>query len=312
MLIGTEALEYLESAIGAEEQSRSAFWQAEMDSFAINAKGEFKGDALLGNMGGRDRLRSALHQILQTPIRRMGRPFGTFRDCLGIAQRVALRQKRLFTLDVLRQALSLALIREHVSPSAADALVVIGDGFGVMTALLRAAFPSNTVVVCNLIKPLLVDLTFARKAEPDLAVALPRDAAEMRDTFAGGNGGVIGVRADDASLLLEVPIGLAVNILSMQEMTYPVIERYFDCLRRNPAPRTMFYCANRFAKEWHDKTVVRFDRYPWREADRIIVDGVCEWSQLVYRKSPPFWLRRGRGEDKIVVHRLAALEKLAA
>ena len=314
MLLGQAALNALEASLDVREESRSAYWVAEMDSFSINAAGEFEGTALMGNMGAApDPLRNAVHWVLQLPLRRMGRKHRYFPACQREARAIAKGQNRQFTQDILRQALSVALIRDYLPELPPESVfAVIGDGFGVTTALLRRCFPDNKVIVCNLNKPLLVDLTFARKANPAMKFALVEGGDDMAAALKSEDAHIIGLRADNSALLANAPIGFAINILSMQEMSLPTIGVYFDALRRCPSEQTLFYCANRFRKILHDGSVIAFDDYPWRSEDEVLLDEVCRWSQLTYKKTPPFWIHRDSGEDKAVVHRVVDLHKEAA
>ena len=311
MLVGQDALEAIEARLEGDEKSRSAYWVAEMDTFSINAAGDFQGTALLGNLGGSpDLLRNVAHWLLQTPIRRMGRHYGNIAECLRLTRAIAKAQNRQFTHDFLRQALSLALIREHLPELPKDtAIAVIGDGFGVMTTLLRRCWPNNQVIVCNLNKPLLVDLTFACKADPTAKIALAENEEDMAAALNSSETEIIGLRADNMPVLAHAPISLAINILSMQEMPPQAIEGYFSALRLCPSQQTSFYCANRLQKTLHDGSIVSFLDYPWRSNDQIYFHEICEWSQIIYQKLFPFWRRRGRGDNKLVVHRLANLEK---
>jgi hypothetical protein len=115
---------------------------------------------------------------------------------------------------------------------------------------------------------------------------------------------IIAVQADNAHLLVHAPIQLAVNIVSMQEMNLPIIRGYFDILRKNPSPSTLFYCCNRRFK------TSNFEEYPWRDNDSILEEGVCEWSQQYYSNRPPFFHKRNY-EEKVVLHRLVELEKVS-
>jgi hypothetical protein len=306
-----EALQALERDLDPEERSRSVYWRTEMDTFFINAEGEFSGHALVGNMGPPpDPLRNIAHWLLQTPIRRHVKDCATFPECHRLARRIAARQNRQFTLDIRRQALSLALIRHHLpKPRQGEVTAVIGDGFGVMTGLLHLCWPDRKVLLCNLNKPLLTDLAFLRKAMPDIRIALARDRNDMAALIASDSVDAIAVQADNAAIMEIAPIALAINILSMQEMRPEEIATYFEVLRRYPAPRTGFYCANHLCKILHDGSTVRFDEYPWRDEDEILLNEPCEWSQLIYQKSPPFWITRGRSENKLVVHRIAWLQR---
>jgi hypothetical protein len=130
----------------------------------------------------------------------------------------------------------------------------------------------------------------------------------MRAALADPAVRAVAVRADNVPILARAPIGLAVNIVSMQEMNPETIAAYFAVLRQNPAPETVFYCANKLTKTLPDGTVARFADYPWRADDTIRVDAVCPWAQWTYSRRPPFWHYRW-GQGRVIWHRLAGLAK---
>jgi hypothetical protein len=304
------ALALLEAGLDGPERSRSSYWERERNEFTIDAAGRFEGATVLGMVSRKRGLAHTLaHRILQTPHIWMGRRFPANGECQRLARVIAARQGRQTTLDFVRQALALAFIRAHVSLDRTDeASLVIGDGFGVMTALLLLALPKRRVVLANLTKPLLLDLVNVRKSVPGVSLALVSSAAEMDEALARADLRLIAVRADDSGLIQRAPIGLAVSMASMQEMNPPVFAEYFRILRTNPAERTAFYCANRMWKKLYDGTEVRFDDYPWRAGDEMLYDGPVPWEELHYDKKPPFWFHRPGGQ-KAMRLRLAFLEK---
>lgn len=303
-----EALGHLQNLAQQMDASASSYWQAELPRFDVDVSGKVGGLPSMGNaVRRRGKLYDALHWLLQAPFRRIGRAYPDFARCQRIVRGIALRQNRQYSEDMLRQALAGALILRHLpAPLPTGVLVVIGDGFGVMSSLLRSLWPDRVVVPVNLGKPLLLDLASIRLALPGETIAFAETAEEMAHGLADGKAGIIGVRADDAAFLDSVPIALAVNMESMQEMDPPIIAAYFDLLRRNPAERTVFYCCNRREKTLYDGTILRFVDYPWRAGDRLLVDEACAWSALSYHTRPPFWIHRPADYTQ---HRLADLEK---
>lgn len=208
---------------------------------------------------------------------------------------------------MIRQVLTLALIRDRVGLApAGQCNLVIGDGYGVLTSLFLLAAPDRRTILVNLTKPLLLDLAYVRMAAPDAGLALVSTSDEMERALADDGIRLIAVRADDAACIKTAPIGVAANVVSMQEMDPDVISGYFDILRQNQAPTTSFYCCNKRYKRLKDGTEVRFEEYPWRGSDQILLDAVCRWSQWIYSKQPPFWQYR-RGASRVIWHRLAKL-----
>lgn len=270
--------------------------------------GEFQG---LRGFGGHapspSWLRRAAHRLLQRPFRQMGRALVHFERVDRAAAQIVRMQDRTYDLDALRQALTTALLLEKVparlAPSATVA--VIGDGFGMLAALLLLLAPGIRVVSVNLSRTLLVDLVYLSRALPALKFALATDASSLSALRSDQEARVIALRAQDAPLLAACGPDLAVNVVSMQEMDPPVIAGYFKALRAGDGPPVAFYCCNREEKTLPDGTVVRFDSYPWSAADEVLLDEACPWSQEYYSWRFPFYRRY----DGPIRHRLALLAR---
>lgn len=310
MLLNVDALRALEADCEATERGQSSYRQSEVKEFTVHADGAVQGACVLGMISRkRGVVVTAAHWVLQFPFRHMGRRFLPLRYALSLGRLIAHREKRAFTYDLLRHALTLALIRHHLSLEDRNGVsAVIGDGYGMMASYLLLDRPERKVVVVNLTKPLLLDLVFIRQAVPGVGIALVRDEQDMRAALADPLVRVIGVQADHASSLAAAPIDLAVNIVSMQEMAPSAVAAYFHLLRASPAPRTAFYCCNKLWKKLSDGTEVKFHDYPWHKDDEILLDETCPWSQWVYSKRLPFWHYR-KGESRVIWHRLAWLAK---
>ena len=303
MLMDQDALASLAARTDEAEKSRSEYWEYQVGNFRVAADGTMTGRTTLGNVTGKlSPLRQAAHTLLQQPLRRFGAGFGDLSDCQRLGRLIARRQNRPYNYDMLRQSLTLALIRHYLDlGNPKECNLVIGDGYGVMSSLLLMLTPERRTIAANLTKPLLLDLIYIRQALPDVRLALVSDEDELLAALADDRIRLIAVPADDAPIIAEAAVGLAVNVVSMQEMDLPVISEYFRVLRGNRARQTAFYCCNRLFK------VADFEDYPWREKDRVLHDSSCSWSQWYYSARPPFWHRRGYGE-KEVWHRLALLE----
>ena len=310
MLRNEDALATLEAAANQPETNRSSFWDVEVENFRVAADGTRTGVACIGNISRKTgRLYTLMHRVLQLPFRYMARGLPDYADCERLGRIIAKRQERQYTSDMMRQALSLALIRHHLPDGpGAGANLVIGDGYGVMTSLLRLAWPDNKTIAVNLTIPLLADLAFASQALPGMRLAMPANMDEMAEALGDPAVDVIGIRADDAGLLEGVQIGLAINIHSMQEMDMTVIAEYFRLLRSSTGERTAFYCCNRVQKKFYDGTEIRFDAFPWRDDDKLLVDETCPWTEWLYGPKPPFWTRM----PTPVHHRLALIDRPVA
>jgi len=247
------------------------------------------------------------HWLLQIPYRVIGYRFATFRAIDRSATQVAKKQGRAYDKDLLRHALTLALLRDRLDlESESDPIAVIGDGFANMTTLILANLPKSRVILLNLTKTLLVDLAFTFRAFPEAGIALVGNADEMDEALVRSDIRVIALKADHAPLLAGAPVALGINILSMMEMDLPVIKKYFDVLRQNRRTSTAFYCCNRVEKKLPDGTITRFFEYPWHPEDKILMDEPSPWDKFAYRGTPPFYYK-----GSTIHHRLVQLKKVS-
>ncbi len=305
LLVGPAALDWLAAHLDETDVAASSHWRQEHETF-IFENGQFSGLRGFGHHAAPARgLRRWVHTALQRRYRNMAGDLPQFRELDALTADITARQNRLYELDALRQALSLAQILA-LTPDclAEDALaVVIGDGFGTMSALILAAAPSARVATVNLNKTLLVDLTYAAMTLPPGAYALALDREAVNAGLANADIRLLGIRATDANLVAALPVSLAVNIASMQEMRLADVGAYFDALRSAGGAPTLFYCCNREKKTLPDGEVIQFADYPWRDDDDVLLDGICPWHQFFYSPIPPFY----RPYAGVVRHRLARL-----
>lgn len=159
--------------------------------------------------------------------------------------------------------------------------------------------------MANLTQNLLIDAVYIRKSLPDVRWCLAKSEEEYCSALAAAEIDVVLLQADYADFIGTAPVGLAVNIASMQEMDLTVIQRYFSALRRAPNDDTYFYCCNRVEKTLFDSSVIRFADYPWSEADHALVNELCPWLQYYYDKRFPFYHKN----DGPVWHRLVHVHK---
>lgn len=304
---GQDAIAFLAAAAAQPETSASSHWQEMHRDFRYR-DGDFSG---LRGFGGYapspGLLRAAAHRLLQIPIRRMGAKLDAFPAVDRKAAEIVRRQDRAYDLDVLRQALTAALLLEKVPDRLRPGAVVavIGDGFGMLGALLLSLAPGVKLILVNLDRTLLVDLVFLSRARPDLKFGLAAGPEGLSQLVTDPQTRAIALRASDSGLLAGCPLAIAVNIVSMQEMNPQAIAGYFSAMRAGEGPPTAFYCCNRLEKTLPDGVVVRFREYPWSPRDSVFLDELCPWNQRFYTRRPPFY----RAYDGPIWHRLALLAK---
>jgi hypothetical protein len=182
------------------------------------------------------------------------------------------------TLDVFRQVCTLALLGTQLMKTAVTAprVLMIGDGFGVLSALFKEIFPHAAIVLVDLPLVLAVQAHYCQKA-----------FAKSSHRLAGGGGGAVPsdflyCPADSLDRIASLRFDLAVNIASMQEMTSPMIARYFDLLRRQMVADNLFYCCNREKKTMAGGETSAFFNYPWHPCDRHVIEGLCPWHRYFF------------------------------
>ncbi len=165
MYSGQTAIDYLATEVSKNDPGESSHWRKYHSAFRFTGDG-FEG---LQGFGGSEKpyrgLRLGLNRLLQRRFCRMGAEFPQFTAIDILANEITTRQGRAYDLDVLRQSLTLAFLKNHVPDNALSPRItacVIGDGFASMTALLLASGSAGRVVLINLTKTLLVDLWYLK------------------------------------------------------------------------------------------------------------------------------------------------------
>ncbi len=294
VLFNQEAINSLIEEANRSEKGISSYWIDLLQGFEFK-DGKFDGKGLPEGEGGYSRslLGRLIHYLLQTPFRLKGQPFSEFNSLLKTAKQIHENRNNGMRLGTLRQAISLSLLEQKIQVSQLnDSIVVIGDGFAVMSSLILLHFPKlkGKLILVNLTQNLLIDAVFLQKSVPHATIALVKNEEEIRESLDNSDIQAILIQADNAKLISHAPIGLAINIASMQEMNPEIIANYFSFMRGSKNAETYFYCVNRIEKILPDNTVVKFFEYPWDPHDQILVDELCPWHQNYYRVFPPFYL----------------------
>jgi hypothetical protein len=226
---------------------------------------------------------------------------------LARARVVVSRMGLQFSQDAFRQACTTWLLGRH-DVRAPGRIMVIGDGHGVLSGLLHERYPEAQLWLVDLGPTLLFQAAHLGRAFGAASHCLADEDEAPRAHF-------VYCPADRLGDLPVVPVALALNIASMQEMTVPAIASYFDFLRARDTQ--LFYCCNRVEKRLPGGEVLRFMDYPWRAGDKHLVDEACPWHQwfvglggppnvrvagvpvpLVHRYDGPTWHRLSRLEQR--------------
>lgn len=292
------------------DNATSSHWKNLLTGFRYY-QGRFESTGLPEGGGVRKGsiLRRAVHAVLQQPFKNMGSGFPGYRDFIRVAEELHQHRGTAMDLGTLRQVLSLSLLEDRVAiREMRDPIIVIGDGFGVFASLIVASRDNNLgkVVVINLTQNLLVDAVYLKKSLPDVRMCLVKSESDYMQALQDDRFDVLLVQADNYAVIGAGPIGLAVNIASMQEMEMDVIHGYFGAIRCASNETTYLYCCNREEKVLIGGSVIRFNDYPWDADDQIMLDAICPWQKYYYDQHFPFY----HSYDGVLRHRLAKLHKV--
>ena len=308
---------YYRSAINPEESEFvSSHWKHYGDLFDIKVDAEGSLVSISGIGFGTGKWNSLGHRFLDqacvlTHLIHLSHKWGILR-LRANAAKVCKLMGLSPTLDVFRQVYSLELLNRYIPDEMHNKrmhVLMIGDGYGVLSALFKSIYPNTTITLVDIGKTLLFQAYYCQKAYPECTHQLVDMAAD--------SDGVDFVYCPTEHLeqLERFKYDIAVNIVSMQEMNISTIARYFAFLRKCLQPNNLFYCCNRESKRLVGGEVSEFFNYPWQSGDRYLVDDVCPWTSYFFS-----WGRAEYGPrvfgikipiasfyDGKIVHRLASL-----
>jgi hypothetical protein len=185
-----------------------------------------------------------------------------------------------FSQDAFRQACTSFLIQNFISKNGIENknFLIIGDGHGILSALIAEKYPSSRIFLIDLGATLYFQAFYlGNKFKDRLHTLLTNDESALPES------GFFYCPADKISSFIVDKIDIAINVASMQEMTIDVVNSYFTLLREKKT--NLFYCCNRLEKTLPDGKVTRFKEYAWKESDQYIIDEKCPWHQYFFGNS---------------------------
>lgn len=183
------------------------------------------------------------------------------------------------TLDAFRQLCTLEFLDRWVAkelPHRPLRFLMIGDGFGLLAAMVKARWPDANVVMVDLGQTLLFQAFHLQQSH-----AAPVTHALAGDNEAA-NADFVYCPSDRREAIASMNFDVAVNVASMQEMDPSTVASYFDFFRQRLKTANLFYCCNRSWKRLPDGQVSALSQYPWVSADRVLVDEPCAWHQYYF------------------------------
>ena len=289
---GHDAIDYLASKIKQVDPKSSSHWNHFHSKFDYH-DGKFSGVEGFGsNRQVFSGLRGLAHNIFQIPFRAMGKKFSNFEKIDRVAKGILSKQDKGYSLDVLRQVITLAYLEDKKVVKNNATSCVIGDGYGTMTCLL---FENNhqRIISVNLSKTLLMDLWQIKLFLGDKfeEVVLVTEKHDIPETLLKTNNkpSIIAIEAENHNLIRLFPLDLSINIASMQEMNPEIVEEYFEDISIATLRGGAFYCCNREEKILPDGTKSIFSNYPWHLSRESLEDDLCPWHLKYYNLKVPFY-----------------------
>ena len=260
------------------DRSASGHWRECARHFKITDCGRDDLQAVGYGFGSSDSIRYSdrLFALAGNGIRMAGLKVPGLTKRVRDAKTVVRRMGLWFSQDAFRQVCTLTLIEKQLAPMATPKrILIIGDGPGILSALLHASYPSAEIFLIDLGSVLFFQAYNHHRGFPDERKAIT-DESTIRDGFIAFNY----CPADRLSTLPNCDFDLAVNVASMQEMDKAVTADYFALMRRHNTK--LFYCCNRLEKHLVGGEISRFMDYPWSPADEHLIDEPCPWHQWYF------------------------------
>lgn len=209
-----------------------------------------------------------------------------FKNTKSNALSIVNKQKRAFDLDVLRHCLTIDFLNHHKVLGKDKTVVVIGDGWGIMSTLLLKMKLVKRLILVNLNKTLLVDLIYLNTILPEIienSVLLEK----KEDISKLGDEKLIAIRADNYELIKNLSKDVVINIASFQEMNIDVVNNYLNYIESNDKEVILYHC-NRIRKELPDGKISGINDYIFNKKRKYIIDEECPWNIDFISQKPPF------------------------
>lgn len=202
------------------------------------------------------------------------------KEIIEASKYVANKSSRVVSYDLIRQSLTIQILKKNLEKLDRKTFCIIGDGYGSLGSILKKVYPLSKIIFINLGRTLFFDAHYTQKVFPNNNHILVR---EKSDFFSDDFNYIEAEKFQN----LNINADIFINICSMQEMNYKDIFSYFEMIRKQNKD-TWFYCCNRISKSLPDGSIINFKDYPWSPNDFRLFDELCPWHQKYPKNKPPF------------------------
>jgi putative sugar O-methyltransferase len=152
----------------------------------------------------------------------------------------------------------------------------IGPGEAVLAIALNQLFGWRFVLV-DLPEVLTMAFAMISYYAPSAVTMLPHEDAEIDSR---SKADFILLVPEQVDRIMDSSVDLAINMSSFQEMTYPLIQTYFQLIERSVRPGGFFYCLNETKFMRHrDGEQIEFAKFPWSsQFDDLFCEEFKYWS----------------------------------
>jgi hypothetical protein len=222
-------------------------------------------------------IRSFLHYILSRLL------FG-FKIFKSLEAKIYLdifkKMKRQIDNDSIRHIFLFNLIKKEINPKK---ICVIGDGKANFILGALKIFPESQIYSVNLAEVLIHDYIIIKKFKL-LKKSLIKICKKKND-INDKNIKIFFIPSNNKSFLINSGIDLFVNVASFQEMNEQEINKYFHIIKSN---NSNFYICNREKKILPGGEIIRFNNYPWGNANFEFYED-CKYCRYYYTFRFPFF-----------------------
>lgn len=183
------------------------------------------------------------------------------------------------TVDVFRQVCTVELLQRSLPEALTYNRInfwVFGDGYGILSSLLKAVFPNSTVTLIDIGQTLLFQVNYCQKAFSDAVHELAGGVNDL------SSADFVYCPTEQLHTLERFQFDVAVTVAAFHEMNMATISRYFDFLRKCLKSQNLFYCNSREYKVLMGGEVLEFLNYPWQENDQHLMDEYCPWHRYYF------------------------------
>jgi hypothetical protein len=268
----------------------SPYWRSEGEALSIRRNGEeiqLRGFGV-GTAGPQGIAWGVLHALERASYRGTTARLRSYERTWTALRTLAQELSLPIAYDTWKSAVILAILADHwenqrLSP---HTFAMIGDGCGILGALIRRVRPGGRMFCIDLPKALVFQSHLHGRADPKAALSRALEPGR-------GRADVVFALPQEIDSIAET-IDCAINIASMQEMNDRSIRSYFQFLRKRSGPASHFYCVNRREKELPGGEISRLEDYPWTSNDRIFFSEPCPYYTHYFsrrlRPLGPRWL----------------------